>query len=206
MDDDEIHQHTVHQRAALTELLASLTPEEWEQQSLCELWSVRQVAAHVTCSPDPSLTEVAVAMVRARGRFEQAMHLMAVRRAEQPTDDIVARHRRLETSRRRPPGTTPTEPLVDVLVHTQDIARPLGRPMPIDVDLASACAARVWERPFPYRARERLAGVRLMATDSDWSAGEGEEVRGSTEDLLLLMTGRRSVIPALSGEGLVRLA
>lgn len=121
-------------------------------------------------------------------------------------DEIVALHRRLETSRRRPPGTTAVEPLIDVLVHTQDIARPLGRPTPIDPGLAAACAERVWARPFPYRARERLAGVRLMATDTDWRAGEAQEVRGSTEDLLLLMTGRRSVIPALSAEGLVQLA
>ncbi len=206
MDDEELHQQTVRARAALIDLLESLSPQEWEHDSLCDLWTVRQVAAHVTCSPDASFREMGAAMVRARGSFDRAMYLMAVRRAEQPTARIIDQHRRLESSRRRPPGTTPAEPLVDVLVHTQDIARPLGRPMPMDVGLATTCAAQVWERRFPYRARERFAGVRLVATDADWAAGQGAEVRGATEDLVLLLTGRRSVIPALSGEGLVELA
>ena len=38
-------------------------------------------------------------------------------------------------------------------------------------------------------ARRRVAGVRLVATDTDWSHGEGPDVRGTAETLLLLLYG-----------------
>ena len=39
-------------------------------------------------------------------------------------------------------------------------------------------------------ARRRLRGLRLHATDTDWFAGAGAELRGSIGMLLLLLTGR----------------
>jgi hypothetical protein len=54
---------------------------------------------------------------------------------------------------------------------------------------------------WPFWAKRKLRGVRLVATDSDWSAGDGPDVRGSTDALLLLMTGRTVVLPRLAGAG-----
>ncbi|MFI6596651.1 hypothetical protein ACIBHX_10385 [Nonomuraea sp. NPDC050536] len=49
-----------------------------------------------------------------------------------------------------------------------------------------------------YGARKRLRDTRLIATDVDWSAGQGpKEVRSPATDLLLLATGRpRPVLSA----------
>ena len=41
-----------------------------------------------------------------------------------------------------------------------------------------------------FRARRRLRGLRLAATDTAWAVGEGEVVEGPIEALLLLATGR----------------
>jgi hypothetical protein len=64
-------------------------------------------------------------------------------------------------------------------------------------------AERIWAKPFPFKARKRLTGLRLVASDIDWSAGDGAEIQGPIADLLLLLSGRR---PArLSGAGVERL-
>ncbi|WP_433507592.1 hypothetical protein ACQP04_14705 [Pseudonocardia halophobica] len=55
-------------------------------------------------------------------------------------------------------------------------------------------------------ARKRFAGLRLRATDLDWSAGEGEEVRGPAGDLLLLATGPPVGLDALDGPGVTQAA
>lgn len=58
-----------------------------------------------------------------------------------------------------------------------------------------------------YGARKRLAGTRLVATDRQWSAGEGpDEIRGPTGDLLLLATGRAAGLAGVSGPGAERIA
>jgi hypothetical protein len=55
-------------------------------------------------------------------------------------------------------------------------------------------------------ARRRVAGVRLVATDTDWSHGSGPEVRASAEDLLLVLYGRTPRLADLAGDGVRFLA
>ena len=109
-------------------------------------------------------------------------------------------------SRRTAPFVTPMEPLIDVLVHGQDIALPLGRTRPVPVDAAVAASQRVWDLGFPFRARRRLQGFRLTATDAHWTAGSGLPVEGPIAALLLLVTGRQAALDRLSGAGARRLA
>jgi hypothetical protein len=56
------------------------------------------------------------------------------------------------------------------------------------------------------RGAWRARGVRLVASDSDWSHGKGAEVRGSGEALLMAMAGRRDALKDLSGPGTTDLA
>jgi hypothetical protein len=67
-------------------------------------------------------------------------------------------------------------------------------------------ARSVWTMGWPFWARRRLRGVRSTATDTDWAAGAGDEVRGPIATLLLLLAGRTSVaLPRLTGPGTARL-
>ena len=60
---------------------------------------------------------------------------------------------------------------------------------------------------WPFWAKRRLRGLRLVATDTTWSAGEGAEVRGPVQALLLLLTGRiEAALPHLDGPGAKQLA
>ena len=70
---------------------------------------------------------------------------------------------------------------------------------------AAAAASRVWAVNWPFRTRRRLDGLRLVATDTDWTVGSGLDVAGSMRALLMLVTGRPVDAGALSGAGAARL-
>jgi Mycothiol maleylpyruvate isomerase N-terminal domain len=57
-----------------------------------------------------------------------------------------------------------------------------------------------------FGARRRIAAVKLTATDMDWSHGQGPEVTGPAEALVMMMAGRKVALDDLSGEGKVTLA
>lgn len=182
-----------HERARLLGLLASLDDAEWDRPSLCAGWRVRDVAAHAISSSDYSTPTMLIGVVRARGDFNRLIDRLAREQGARPVDEIMARYERQARSRRRPPGTKPQDPLVDVLVHSQDIAIPLGRDHPMPIEPARAAAAFVWNRGFPYDAQRNHAGTRFVATDVDFTAGQGDPVEAPIADILLRMTGRQPV-------------
>jgi uncharacterized protein (TIGR03083 family) len=191
------------QRLGLARLLQGLSDAEWEQPSLCAGWRVRDVAAHVALAPQvPGLGSMLADAIRAHGSFHRLNHDVAVRHATRPTRAIVAELRMHADSRRLPVVTNYRNILFDVLVHAQDIAIPLGRDYPMPSEAARVGADRVWTMGWPFWARRRLRGVQLLATDIDWSAGAGVELRGPIGMLLLLLTGRTATaVPHLSGTG-----
>jgi uncharacterized protein (TIGR03083 family) len=203
MDREQSWQVITEQRVGLAWLLEGLSDDEWEQPSLCTGWRVCDVAAHVAMAPQvPGLGSLLADGIRARGSFHRLNHDVAVRHAARPTRDIVAELRRYADSRRLPVVTNYRNILFDVLVHAQDIVIPLGRDYPMPPEAARAGADRVWTMGWPFWARHRLRGLRLLATDTDWSAGAGAELRAPIGMLLLLLTGRTgTALPHLSGPG-----
>lgn len=195
MNRDTVWQHIDEQRASLADLLDDLGsrgPGVWDTPSLCARWSVRNVAAHLTHStmaPPRMLWEA----VRSGFRFDAMVDRLALADPRSPAE-ISAHLRAAVGSRRHPPGTTAFEPLIDVLVHAQDICVPLGIDRPMPVDAAVAAAERVWEMGFPFRARTRLAGVRLVATDADFAVGAGREHAAPVRELLMVLTGRAAAV------------
>jgi uncharacterized protein (TIGR03083 family) len=206
MNREDVWQAVDAERAALAELLETLSVDEWKHPSLCPGWTVRDVAAHVISSPQATAGRVIVAMLSARGNFNRANFEQAKWWAARPVEQIIGDYRRFAGSRRHPIGTTHLDPLIDVLVHTQDIAIPLGREHMMPPAAARAAAEKVWRVPFPFRARRRLNRFRLAATDIDWSAGTGPTVQGPIAALLLLLTGRTARLQQLGGDGAAALA
>jgi len=100
---------------------------------------------------------------------------------------------------------THLEPLIDILVHGQDIAIPLARPRPVPAPAAATAATRVWSMRWPFAAQRKLRGLRLVATDHPWSAGQGRLVEGPMAAILLLVTGRRAALLQLSGPGVAEI-
>jgi uncharacterized protein (TIGR03083 family) len=198
-----------HERLGLADLLDDLAPAEWEQPSLCAGWRVRDVAAHLALA-QTGAGRAAVDLLRARGSLQRMIHDTAVRHAGVPTEQLTAQIRGMAGSRRTAPGVTPLEPLLDVLVHGQDIAVPLGRPRTVPIAAAATAATRVWGMPWPmsstFSPRRRLAGLRLVATDAHWAVGDGDPVEGPIQALLMVLTGRTAAVrDELSGPGAARL-
>ena len=200
MDRDGVWRSIDRERARLADLFSDLTDEEWRRQSLCTAWTVRDVAAHLTLA-HMGLGAGFPAIVRARGSFDGMIRDTAIRRAKLPVEEYPGLLRQMIGSRRTAPFISEREPLIDVLVHGQDMTRPLGRDLPMPIEPAMEAADRVWSMSFPFRARRRLAGRELVATDAPWRVGSGARVQGPMASLLLLLTGRPAALADLSGPG-----
>lgn len=190
------------ERLSLATLLEGLTDEQWNAPSMCDGWRVKDVAAHVALAPQPpSPFTMVVEGVRAAGRFHKLNHDLSVRHAERPGADLVAELRDHAASRRLPRVTNVRNILFDILVHGQDIAIPLGIPRDMPLDAAQAGVERVWSMGWPFGVTRSLRRFRFTATDVDWAAGDGPEVAGPVDALLLLLTGRSAALSRLSGPG-----
>ena len=187
MNDDELWAATDAHRERLATFFDGLSAEEWSRQSLCSAWTVRDVAGHLTYA-QITVPQVVRELIRTR----RGMTAAAIRRAQRPTGELVATIRGMIGSRKHVSMVTPRETLIDVLVHSQDVAIPLGRPFDLDRAAAVVAAGRVWELTFPFRARRKFKGRKLIATDADFTRGDGEPLERPIGDLLLLLTGRRT--------------
>jgi uncharacterized protein (TIGR03083 family) len=91
--------------------------------------------------------------------------------------------------------------LGEVVVHGEDIRRPLGLGAAVSPEATVACLDMFKGANFPVGAKKRVSGLRLVATDADWSHGSGPEVQGPALGVLLAMTGRAGGLESLTGPG-----
>ena len=196
------------QRARVADLLDTLGPADWSRPSLCAGWTVRDVAAHLAMQP-VTLGAGLRGFLRHPGSVNRVIHMTARDRAAEPTDRLVAGIRATVGDHRPNPGLTDREALIDVIVHGLDIAVPLERDLPVSPEAAAVAAGRMWECQQTRRGRKKLRvfrGVpygryRFTATDTDWSVGDGPEIRGPVTSILLVFTGRPAGLADLTGAG-----
>ena len=200
MNEDEGWAAIDAQRLRVVALLEQLTDDEWRRPSLCDGWTVRDVASHLTLQ-QLTLGQGLRALLRHRTGVNRLTLEMARDRAAQPTGDLIAGIRAMVGSRRHNIGVTFRETLVDITVHGLDIAVPLERPLETDPVATRAVADRVWQLGWPFHARKRFAGHRITASDVDWTVGDGAEVRGPIDAAVLLLTGRPAGLARLTGDG-----
>jgi len=202
MDVHEIVSAVETERLGLAEDLDGLTAQDWTAPSLCAGWTTQDVVAHLTLATRLSPVAAVLGVVRARGDINTMIGDSARRRSgEYAPAALVAQLRATAGSAKRPLGTRPPDPLVDVLVHGQDVLRPVGRTRAMPPERVGPALDHVFASTF-YGAAKRWAGLRLVATDREWAHGEGPEVRGPSGELLLIATGRPAGLEALSGPGL----
>lgn len=197
------------ERRSLADLLDKLTPDQWESRSLCTEWRIRDVAAHLimTPAPAPGVWSLVIALARNRGHLWAAGRDVAIAYAERPTDQIAAEMRRDAGSRSKPVFVVADNILLDLVVHGQDIAVPLGVDRQVPRAAGEVALRRAWAMGWPFYPRRRLAGLSLRAEDCNWSAGDGPEVSGSAAALLLLLNGRtEAALRQLHGAGLESLS
>lgn len=203
MDTSTMWQHIHGERRALAATLADLPPEQWLTASLCPGWTVKDVAAHVISNPQLGWAQLPPMMVRNLGRGYNTMIFREVKRlgARATPASVLADFATYGEARRHVPVTTLVEPLIDSLVHHQDIVRPLGLRHEMDPGAAAVAADRCRALAFLMGSRRVVRGTRMVATDVDWARGRGRTLRGPMQELLMVCAGRARVAEALEGDG-----
>lgn len=200
------------QREGFVDTLAGLTDAQWDAPSLCGEWRVVDVAAHLAWAPVLGPAAGALAMARHGFSMNRMIARSAVEWSGRGRDAILAQLRDNARTGVTPIGMPAAAGLADAVLHGLDVRRPLGLPGQVPAGSLAPLADFVLATPWPMNAvvggsaRRRVAGVRLVATDADWSHGDGPEVRGSAEALLLLLYARPLAPDDLSGDGLPLLA
>ena len=206
MSDDEVFGLIAAGRRRAADLFDQLNEEQLAVRSLCTGWTVHDMAGHLVTPFCVSMQRFAVGSIFAGG-FDKYSVKVARKLGQRPIGELTAILRKNAESHFTPPGNGPMAPLTDITVHTRDVARPLGLDVSAPLStwkvvltfLTSPTASR------GFVPKGRTSGLRVRATDQDWSYGSGVDVQGPSEALALAILGRRPALSDLSGEGLALL-
>jgi uncharacterized protein (TIGR03083 family) len=198
-------QMACEEREDFADLLAGLSPEQWEQTTLCERWRVRDVVAHVLSYDELSRWQ----LVR---RFANGLLLPyrinaigVTEYASRSPEQLTELMRTCIPPRGLTSGFGGMIALVDGMIHQQDIRRPLGIGRAIPPKRQQRVLNCALRSP-AVRGARRARGICLVATDLDWVYGGGPEVTGPAEALLMAMAARPDALNQLTGPGKALLA
>lgn len=190
MSDDDVRAAVVAERREQADLLAGLTPAQWEAPSLCEGWRVREVIAHTTSAYRLSFGRFLLDVLAARGSVNRAADRRARADAAAMTpQELVACLRDNAEHPWTPPGGGPAGALSHDVIHGLDVTIALGLDRTPPTERLAMVMAGMGPRNVSFFGTD-LSGVRLRATDLDWAFGEGEPVDGTAADLLMVVCGR----------------
>ena len=200
MDRAEARNYVRAERAEFLSLLRTLTPDEWEAPSLCEGWRVRDVVAHMLVY-DRFAPSLAWHFVRSGLSVDRVNLRTATAWRNKRPDALLAR---LEKDL-VPGGVTRVfgwrVALQEVVVHQQDVRRPLRRPRTIPQEHVVGVLECLVDPPRITGVPNRSRGLRLEPTDVRWSSGDGLLVTGTAEAIVMALAGRQAVLEELTGPG-----
>lgn len=192
---------TIHaERKALATDLGSLNADDWAKPSLCGDWTVRDVLAHMTSAASMTPPVFFAKMLASGFSFDKVQEKgIATHQGGSPADTLTGFETVL-TSVRHPPGPSATW-LGETIVHGEDIRRPLSITHAYPTEAVVQVADLFSGSNLLIGSKRRIDGLALRATDAQWSHGTGPEVSGPVLSLVLAMTGRKTAVDDLSGDG-----
>ncbi|MFI9363763.1 maleylpyruvate isomerase family mycothiol-dependent enzyme [Kitasatospora sp. NPDC053057] len=197
-----IREQIAAERRELAEVFAGLTAEQWNSPSLCAGWRVREVAAHMSTGFRHSTARTVWELTRSGGNVHRMADRIARRDAAALSEARLAAALAEHADHPwRPPAGGRIAALAHDAVHGLDVTVALGLPPRLPLPRAAALLGAVSPRSLRFFGA-RLEGVRLRATDTGWSYGQGPlPVEGCAAHLLLVAYGRRVPAGLLSGRG-----
>jgi uncharacterized protein (TIGR03083 family) len=194
----------------LADFMDELPAAQWDHESLCEGWRVRDVIGHMCAGHTLPMPKMLREIARYKGDIDAGSAVISVQfGSDHAPSELAAIFRGVAENRTRK-GISRVIPakagFTDHLVHTQDIRRPLGALRDIPEERLIA-ALDTLSSPMggAMPAKKRLKGLKVTATDVGWTRGDGPELRGPAEAIILASLGRDVVLPDLEGEGADRL-
>ena len=191
--DDTLQPLVGAEYRALADLLETTDRGGWDTPSLCEGWRVREVVAHMTMAARYSEADFMAELQECEFDFTRLSNRVAARDAGLPTAELVGQLRGEVMQRWTPPGGGYAGALNHVVVHGLDVTVPLGRQRVTSDDALRAVLDGLTTGGGHDHFGIDVGGLRLVATDLDWSYGEGTAVTASGQDLVLMLTGRRPI-------------
>jgi uncharacterized protein (TIGR03083 family) len=198
--------------ADIGRLLHELEDTEFDTPSLCDGWAVRDVLGHMALGHTTSMGTMTGRIAKygfnvTKASFNESKTLFAGKSADEIQhfwDDVmVADHPRRGISRVIPNRVN----FLDHLVHNQDMRRPTGHSRQVPEDRLRRALELVRTEGSPmFNPKRNVAGLKLVATDIDWSGGDGPSIEGAGEALVLAAAGRKAALADLSGEGVTTLS
>ena len=124
----DIWEATRDESLELTELLSELDEEQWNMASLCDEWRIRDVLAHLTAGAEGAFGVGAIVrgLLRHGFNYNRWVAVDGRARGQQDPELTLKALRDAATNRSAPPRGRPVTGLMHVLIHGQDICRPLG--------------------------------------------------------------------------------
>ena len=193
------------EREEFASFLDGLTPEQWNSPTLCEMWTVRDVAIHTVSYDELSAAGLVARFLKGRLNTDRINAIGVADYADRAPEQITAMIRAHAEPHGLTGGFGGKIALTDGMIHQQDIRRSIGILRTIDPERLRTALDFARFAP-TIRGAWRARGVRLVASDLDWSHGTGPEVRGTGEALLMAMAGRRAALDDLDGPGKAQLA
>ena len=188
------------ERRQLIDDLQPLTAEQWQTQSLCPDWNVQQMLAHVVALTKQTPPKFFGKFVASGFQFNKMAAKDVARESSGTPAQTLAELTAHVDDTSAPPG--PVDSWIgEMVVHGADIRRPLGIAYSPPTATTRQVADFYKNSNLLIGAKDRIVGVRLVATDTDWSHGSGPEVSGPILSLVQAMTGRAVALEDLSGEG-----
>jgi uncharacterized protein (TIGR03083 family) len=205
-------------RKALADALARLTPAQWAGPTLCTKWTPGHVLAHLTMPYRLSGPDFMAGLQRCGGDFTTFSDQVAEADSSIPQAELIRVLADNAGTPWEPPGGGLIGALSHDVIHGLDMTWLAG----IDYDIPSAAMTAVLDSatsPVPAGARDQLAaevspdadqatvfgfplaGIRVIATDLDWSAGQGAELTGLSRDVLPLLARRAIPRDRFAGPG-----
>jgi uncharacterized protein (TIGR03083 family) len=188
------------ERRRLIEDLQPLTAEQWRTASLCPGWDVQEALAHLVALTKQTPSKFVGKFVASGFQFDKMVAKDVARESSGTPAQTLAELSAHVGDTTAPPG--PVDSWIgEFVVHGADIRRPLGIDYSPPVATTRQVADFYKNSNLLIGAKNRIVGVRLVATDTDWSHGSGAEVRGPILSLVQAMTGRSIALSDLTGDG-----
>jgi uncharacterized protein (TIGR03083 family) len=199
------------EREDVLAFLRELNADQWETPSLCAGWRVRDVAVHMLVdAPVDELGVIRVFMKMAGWRFSvhRANAWWVERNADCATSSIVERFEKSLDPGRLSRFVGADNQLRASIIHHQDMRRPLElrRSIPPERLIAVLDVIVTPKGSGNLGSTERSRGLRFRATDVEWTWGDGPEVSGPAEAILMALAGRPAALAELDGDGRALLA
>jgi len=201
-DDADLQPAVAAEFLALADLLDAVPGSQWDTPSLCEGWRVREVVAHMTMAARYSEDEFMAKLRACDFDFTLLSNQIASWDAELPTAELVANLRADVMQHWTPPGGGYHGALNHVVIHGLDATVPLGRPRRVPEDTIRVLLDDLTRGGGHAHFGVEIDGRSLQATDLDWSYGAGAELRGTGDDLALVLCGRTVPAQRLKGNPL----